>query len=87
MVGIPCQGIFYMCYFFLALFLSACYGLSMETKKITPQIEKRLLERYGTNVAVAQALGIGYRRYCQIRQRGETLSRRLAIIIDMLLKK
>jgi len=55
----------------------------MKHKNLTEPIVNRLLKKYKTHTAIAEQLGITYRRYCQIRQRGEKLSRRLSIIIEM----
>jgi hypothetical protein len=59
----------------------------MKPKKLTDAVVKRLLKKYGTHTAIADQIGITYRRYCQIRQRGEKLSRRLSIIIEMRLTR
>ena len=58
----------------------------MQTQKITKKVEAALLQKYKTHTEVANQLGITYSRYCQLRKRGEKLTRRLKIIVEMLLK-
>jgi hypothetical protein len=59
----------------------------METtiKKITPEIEAKLVKIFGNKDKAAQGIGITYRRFCQIRQRDENLNRRLAMAIQYVL--
>ena len=60
----------------------------METtiKKITPEIEAKLVEIFGNKDKAANGIGITYRRFCQIRQRNETINRRLGFVIQTIIK-
>ena len=57
----------------------------METKKLTPDIVKRLKAKYGTYTAAAEALGITYARWRELIRKQQNLTRRLVIIIDSIL--
>lgn len=41
----------------------------MKTKKFMKKEEKALLEKFGSNKAVAEQLGITYEHYCLIRRK------------------
>jgi transcription initiation factor TFIIIB Brf1 subunit/transcription initiation factor TFIIB len=59
----------------------------MQTNKITKKVEAALLRKYKTHTEVANQLGITYQRYCQLRNRREKLTRRLKIIVGLLLEE
>jgi hypothetical protein len=58
-----------------------------EYKKITKSVEKALLKKFGNDTEIAKQLGITYEHYCLLRRRQLKLSRRLKIIVGLLLTK
>lgn len=81
-----CQALSSHMRFFLDNGKLTLYNRTMKSKKyITNKTARELLERFGTQAAIADNLKLSYRQWCYIKSRQSPLSPRVELIIKMAL--